>query len=166
MAGHRGAACSPQNAALTAVIAPRRAPGIPARALNGVVALLVGRLGLPLPGLWMLRTRGRRTGLWRETPVLVLETGGARYLVAPRGTTRWALNLRSDPRCMLVRGGRRRVEATAIDIEGDERVDLVAEYLRRYGWLTRGLFGATRRPDRSELVRLAERHPAFRLDPR
>ena len=78
-----------------AVIAPRRGRGIPARALNGLVTLLVGRMGLPVPRLRLLRVHGRRTGRLRSTPVLVLRQGGRRYLVAPRGETGWVRNLRA-----------------------------------------------------------------------
>ena len=58
------------------------------------VSLWVGRLGLPAPAVRMLRVHGRRTGQLRTTPLLVLHLGGFRYLVAPRGETDWARNLR------------------------------------------------------------------------
>lgn len=77
------------------MIATRRGRGIPARALNGLVTLLVGRLGLPVPRLRLLRVHGRKTGRLRSTPVLVLRQGGRRYLVAPRGETDWVRNLRA-----------------------------------------------------------------------
>lgn len=95
-------------------------------------------------------------------PILVVPMDGARYLVAPRGTTGWTLNLCADPRCVLSRG-RRQQHASALGVEGDEKVAALAEYLRRYGWLTRNLFGTSRRPGMPELIRLADRHPVFRL---
>lgn len=96
-------------------------------------------------------------------PILVVPMDGARYLVAPRGTTGWTLNLRADPRCVLSRGRRQQQHASALGVEGDEKIAALAEYLRRYGWLTRNLFETSRRPGMPELVRLADRHPVFRL---
>ena len=48
-----------------------------------------------VPGL---AVRGRTSGRWRTVPVNVLELDGQRYLVAPRGETQWARNLRATGR--------------------------------------------------------------------
>jgi deazaflavin-dependent oxidoreductase (nitroreductase family) len=144
------------------VISPRRGPGVPARALNGIVALAVGRLGLPLPRLRMLRVHGRRTGRLRSTPVLVLHRRGARYLVAPRGRTDWAANLRAAGWGELIRGRRiERVRAT--EVRGEERAAAVGAYVRRFGWLTGRFFGLPRRFGPDDVRRIAPRHPTFRL---
>ncbi len=145
------------------MIAPRRrGPGVPARALNGAVALWVGRLGLPAPRLRMLRVHGRRTGRLRSTPVLVLQFGGFRYLVAPRGQTDWARNLRAAGWGELMRG--RRVERVgATEVEGEERVEALHAYVRRYGWLTGRFFGVGRGAGREGVRRIAGRHPTFRI---
>lgn len=45
-----------------------------------------------------LAVRGRRSGEWRTVPVNMLELDGQRYLVAPRGDTHWARNLRASGR--------------------------------------------------------------------
>ena len=145
------------------MIAPRRGgPGVPARALNRIVALWVGRLGLPAPRLRMLRVHGRRTGKLHATPVLVLHLRGFRYLVAPRGETDWARNLRAAGWGELMRGrGVERVEAT--EVEGEERVAAVAAYARRFGWLNRRVLGVPRGADADAVRRIAGRHPTFRL---
>lgn len=96
-------------------------------------------------------------------PILVVPMDGARYLVAPRGTTGWTLNLCADPHCVLSRG-RRQQHASAVDVADDRRAGVIAEYLRRYGWLTRKLFGVSRRPGPEEIRHLARTHPVFRLD--
>src|SRR5205814_1516866 len=103
-----------------AVIAPTRGPGIRARSLNRVVLLAVGRLGLPLPGTWVLHTVGRRSGRRTATPVCLAEVVDGRYLVAPRGETGWARNLRARPECELRRGGRR-IRLRATEVTGEER---------------------------------------------
>jgi len=144
------------------VIAPARGPGIRARALNRAMLLAVGRLGLPVAGTWILHTTGRRSGRGRATPVCVAEVAGVRYLVAPRGETGWARNLRARPVCELRRGVRR-VRLGATEVAGDERAVVVAAYVRRYGWLTGRFFDLPRRPSAAEVAREAARHPTFRL---
>lgn len=145
------------------MIAPRgRGPGVPARALNRLMALAVGRLGLPVPRLWMLRTHGRRTGRLRSVPVLVLHRGRHRYLVAPRGDTDWARNLRAAGWGELWRR-RARHRVVAEELQGEERAAVVGAYARRYGWLTGRFFGLPRRFGPEDVRRIAGRHPAFRL---
>ena len=148
------------------MIAPARGPGIRARSLNRLVLVAVGRLGLPVPGTWILHSLGRRSGRCRATPVCLAEVGGGRYLVSPRGETGWARNLRARPDCELRRGGAR-VRLRATEVAGEERAVVVAEYVRRYGWLTGRFFDLRRRrPSAAEVAREAPRHPTFRLEPR
>ncbi len=138
--------------------------GIPPRLLNAPIALLVGRLGIPFPGLRMLRVHGRRTGRLHSVPVLVLRAGGRRYLVAPRGRTDWARNLEAAGWGELIRG--RHIErVAAAPVTGDERERAIAAYLRRHGRLTHRLFGVGRRPDAATIAAIAPRHPVFRLTP-
>ena len=147
------------------MISHGRRVGVPARAMNGTVGLLVGRLGLPLPRCRVLRVHGRRTGRLHSVPVLVGHLDGRRYLVAPRGRTDWALNLRSAGWCELIRG--RRVERVdALPVEGEERHAALTAYIRSYGWLTRRLFGLPRRPDSDDIAAIASHHPVFRVTPR
>jgi deazaflavin-dependent oxidoreductase (nitroreductase family) len=110
----------------------------------------------------MLRVHGRRTGKLQTTPVMVLHLGGFRYLVAPRGETDWARNLRRAGWGELIRG--RRVErVTATEVEGEERVTALTAYVRRYGWLTGRFFEARARDGRDGIRRIAGRHPTFRI---
>jgi deazaflavin-dependent oxidoreductase (nitroreductase family) len=144
------------------VISARGGPGVPARALNRVVALLVGRLGLPIPAVRMLRVHGRRSGRLRTVPVVVLRRDGARYLVAPRGRTDWTANLDAAGWGELIRGRRiERVRATRL--EGDEHAEAIAAYVRRFGWLSGRFFDLPRRPTAAQAARVARRHPAFRI---
>src|ERR1700730_3805280 len=62
-----------------------------------------------------LTIRGRASGRKYTMPVLPLEYEGRRYLVAPRGNTNWARNLRAVGEGDLRLGGRRiRFKATEI----------------------------------------------------
>ena len=147
------------------MITPARRLGVPARSLNGVIRVLVGTLGVPLPRCSVLRVHGRNSGKLREVPLLIGYHRGSRYLVAPRGNTEWARNLAAAGWGELVRG--RRVERiSARQVEGAERVNAIAAYLASYGWLTRKLFGLPRRPGRERLAQIAPGHPTFRISSR
>ena len=67
-----------------------------------MVAALTGR-GVSLFGSRVLEVRGRSSGEPRRTPVNLLELDGERYLVAPRGETQWARNLRVSGEGRLLR---------------------------------------------------------------
>lgn len=140
----------------------RRRVGVPARALNGVLMLWVGRLGLPFPRASVLRVHGRRSGRLHSVPLLIGRHDGERYLVAPRGRTDWALNLQAAGWGELTR--RRRTERiTAVTVDGDERLAALTAYIRSYGWLTRSLFGLPRRPGPERIAAIAPHHPVFRI---
>src|SRR5215813_2353232 len=63
-----------------------------------LVGRLVNPLLMKLGAYTTLAVRGRTSGEWRTVPVNVLDVEGQRYLVAPRGDTHWARNLRAAGR--------------------------------------------------------------------
>ena len=65
-------------------------------------------------------------------PILPLEYEGRRYLVAPRGNTHWARNLRAVGEGELRLGGRR-IPFKATEIPVSQRAPLVAAYVQQYG---------------------------------
>jgi deazaflavin-dependent oxidoreductase (nitroreductase family) len=134
------------------------------RIFNPLVALLT-RTGVSMRGARVLAVRGRKSGEWRTTPVNLLELGGTRYLVAPRGTTQWVRNLRAAGEGELRSGGRvERFRAT--EIPDDEKPPVLREYLRRWRMETGTFFGGVG-PEASdeELLRIAPDHPVFRIGP-
>lgn len=149
------------------MITAGRGPGVRARALNGVLMLAVDRMGLPVPALRVLRVHGRRTGTLHRVPLLVLRRRpeGSRYLVAPRGRTDWARNLASAGWGEIGRGGRFE-PVRAVVVTGPEREAAIADYLRRFGFLNRRVFGVERRPAPERIAQIAPHHPVFRLEPR
>ena len=70
---------------------------------NKIMNPLLTALGLA-PALTV---RGRTSGRRYTMPVLPLDYEGKRYLVAPRGNTHWARNLRAVGQCGLRVGGRK-----------------------------------------------------------
>jgi hypothetical protein len=78
-----------------------RAPGWFSRnVFNRAVAFLT-RHGVSVAGSRVLAVKGRTSGAWRTTPVNLLEHGGRRYLVSPRGEGQWVRNLRVARRCFV-----------------------------------------------------------------
>lgn len=104
-----------------------------------------------------LTVRGRTSGRLHTTSVLPLEYQGNRYLVAPRGNTQWARNLRAVGEADLKLGGKRfHVKATEIPpAQCKPFVDAyVRQYGRKYGGFVEKEFAAM--PDPAD-------HPVFLL---
>jgi deazaflavin-dependent oxidoreductase (nitroreductase family) len=100
-----------------------------------------------------LAVRGRTSGEWRKVPVNVLELDGKRYLVAPRGDTNWARNLRA------VKTGeiktRKGTESfTATEIADPEKPAIIDAYLERWGSQVKSYFEQL--PDPAD-------HPVFEI---
>src|SRR5438046_5132792 len=93
---------------------------------------VVNPLMAPLGLAPALTVRGRASGRRYTMPVLPLDYEGKRYLVAPRGNTHWARNLRAVGECELRVGGRKS-RFTAREIPAADRAPLVAAYVKRYG---------------------------------
>ena len=118
-------------------------------AISRVLNPLVMHLGLAPT----LAVRGRRSGDWHHVPVNVLTQDGSRYLVATRGETDWARNLRA------VGGGRLLLNGVvetlcAAEVADAEKPSLIAAYLARWP------------ESRDEFAALANPtdHPVFRLE--
>jgi deazaflavin-dependent oxidoreductase (nitroreductase family) len=129
---------------------------------NPAVAGLT-RLGLSLAGSRVLEVRGRKSGEPRRTPVNLLIVDGVRYLVAPRGNTQWARNLRAvgSGRLMI---GRRSESFTAVEVGDEEKPPILRAYLRKWKWEVSAFFDGVG-PDapEEELRRIAGEKPVFRI---
>jgi deazaflavin-dependent oxidoreductase (nitroreductase family) len=142
-----------------------RAPGWFTRnVFNRAVAFLTGR-GVSVLGSRVLAVKGRASGQWRTTPVNLLEVGGRRYLVAPRGETQWVRNLQAAGAGEL-RLGRRAERFGCRELADEEKVPVLRAYLRR--WKAEvGIFFEGVGPDSAdEQIRaIAAKHPAFEVLP-
>ena len=131
---------------------------------NALVAWLTAR-GLPLAGSRVLAVRGRRTGEWRSTPVNPLVVDGRRYLVAPRGHTQWVRNLRASGSGEL-RVGRRCEEFTAREVADADKLPVLREYLRRWGWEVGQFFeGLDKHATDAQLREVSGGFPVFVVEP-
>ncbi len=129
---------------------------------NPIVARFT-RWGISLWGSRVLEVPGRVTGEIRTTPVNVLAIGDERYLVAPRGTTQWVLNVRAAGGCDL-RVGRRLEHVDLVEIADADKADILRAYLRRWKWEVGQFFDGVG-PDASdeELTAVAPKHPVFEI---
>ena len=141
----------------------RKRPGwFTANVFNRIVAALTGR-GVSLLGSRVLEVKGRSSGAPRRTPVNLLDFDGERYLVAPRGETQWARNLRvSGEGRLLV--GKRSESFTAVEFADEDKVPVLRAYLKRWKFEVGAFFDGVG-PDSSdeELRGAAPKHPVFRL---
>ena len=131
---------------------------------NPFVALLT-RLGLSVAGSRVLEVPGRKSGEPRRTPVNLLVLDGERYLVAPRGNTQWARNLRVSGSGRLL-AGRRAETFTGVELADEDKPPILRAYLRRWKWEV-GIFFEGTNADSSdgELRAIASKHPIFRIHP-
>ena len=142
-----------------------RAPGWFTRnVFNRAVAFLT-RHGLSLLGSRVLAVRGRTSGVWRTTPVNLLDYEGHRYLVSARGEGQWVRNLRVAGSGEL-RVGRRTEAFQARELSDEEKVPVLRAYLKRWKFEVGAFFDGVG-PDSSnaEILNIAAKHPVFEVLP-
>jgi deazaflavin-dependent oxidoreductase (nitroreductase family) len=136
------------------------------RRVSWILERLLG-LGVPVGPLYLLETRGWRTGTARTVPVAVIRFGGRRWLVSVFGETGWVRNIRVIKVACLRRG--RRAETIRVAEVDDKRRPVVAMRLRRsfrFIPFVRQAFGATPRDGIAAFQAEAHRHPVFLIDDR
>jgi len=128
---------------------------------NTIMTALV-RAGL-VPRSYLLTTQGRKTGRPRTNPVVPVEHGGRRWLVAPYGPVSWVHNARATGRVSLTR--RRDTHDYTIR---EVPLEQAGPFLQRYVRIapsTRPYFQATKDSPIEDFVAEADRHPVFELIP-
>ena len=147
------------------VYAHYRAPGWFTRnVFNRAVAFLTAR-GVSVLGSRVLAVRGRTSGVWRTTPVNLLDLDGRRYLVSPRGEGQWVRNLRAAGTGEL-RVGRRTEAFRGRELSDQEKVPVLRAYLKRWKVEVGAFFDGVG-PDSgdADIAAIASRHPAFEVLP-
>src|SRR5271165_4403827 len=107
-----------------------RPPTAIERAFNSIFGLLVG-LGLGLKHNYLLQVRGRKSGKLYSTPIDLLEIGGKRFLVAPRGRTQWVRNAEAAGEVTLKKGGFRQSFLLRV-IPDSDKPQYLKPYLDRF----------------------------------
>lgn len=134
-------------------------PGRGRHVENVIMSALV-KSGL-VPRSYLLTTRGRKTGRPRTNPVVPVEHGGRRWLVAPYGPVSWVHNARAAGRVTLTR--RRSTREYAIREVASEEAGPVLKRYVRIATATRRYFLATKDSPVEDFVTEADRHPVFEL---
>ena len=143
----------------------RRPPWIMQHLFDPLTRLVVGRLGVDdHNGTRVIEVKGRTSGVWRATPVKLLELDGRQYLVAMYGETNWVRNLRVQS------GGRLRLgshvtDFRAVELASQEKLPVLRAYFRRWWSLVARMTTVTSpdAPD-EEIARAAPMHPVFMLE--
>jgi deazaflavin-dependent oxidoreductase (nitroreductase family) len=123
------------------------------------------RLGLSVWGSRVLETRGRKSGLPRQTPVNLLTLEGRQYLVSARGNGEWVRNVRAADGELVLILGQRRESRQARELLDAEKVPVLRAYLAK--WKAEvGVFfdGVGPQSTDEQIAAIAAKHPAFVLD--
>ena len=141
-----------------------RKPGMLTRRLMNPFVVVMMRAGVSVWGSRILEVPGRTSGIPRRTPVNLLELGGRRYLVSPRGEGQWVRNVRANAGRLVLLLGRRREELSADELSDSEKSPVLRAYLRKWK-MEVGVFfdGVTADSEEADLQRIASSHPVFVL---
>lgn len=121
------------------------------------------KTGITMRGMRLLSVRGRKSGEPRSAVVGPLEVDGQLYLVAPRGNTQWARNLRAAGGGQL-RLGRKVEHFTATEIADTDKPPVLRPYLKVWKEDTGVFFdNVDDKAPEAKLLEIAPNHPVFRL---
>jgi deazaflavin-dependent oxidoreductase (nitroreductase family) len=131
------------------------------RAFNRAYGFFVG-LGIGFSYSYLLEVRGRKSGKIYSTPVSLLELGGKKFLVAPRGQTQWARNAEAAGEVILKRGSKRQ-KYRVRPLADEEKPEVLKTYLDSYKGAVQKFFPVTAGSPVSAFVELAARYPVFEI---
>jgi deazaflavin-dependent oxidoreductase (nitroreductase family) len=147
------------------VSAHYRAPGWFTRNVVNRAVAFSTRYGVSILGSRILAVKGHASGVWRTTPVNLLDHDGHRYLVSVRGHGHWVRNLRAA-RMGELRVGKRAEAFRSRELTDEEKVPVLRAYLKRWNIEVSPFFDGIG-PDSSDeqLRAIAADHPAFEVLP-
>src|SRR5205823_12346560 len=135
--------------------------------LGNMLTTTLLRAGFKLVGpgaypMYLLTVRGRKSGLLRTVPIVLLEHDGKRYLVSPYGLVDWVRNLRAAGEAILTRG-RRSETVNARELPPSEAALVLREEIKGGNPFAR-YFGVTADSSLEEFERAVGSHPLFVLE--
>jgi deazaflavin-dependent oxidoreductase (nitroreductase family) len=128
---------------------------------NRVMGFLAG-LGIGPSFIYLLQVRGRKTGRIHSAPVNLMEMGGKRFLVAPRGRTQWVRNAEAAGEITLKRGSKRQTYRL-IPIADAEKPEILKMYLDRYASAVQKFFPIASGSELNAFRGIAANYPVFEL---
>jgi deazaflavin-dependent oxidoreductase (nitroreductase family) len=138
-----------------------RAPSAFERIFNRVFGFLVG-LGLGFSYNYLLQVRGRKSGKLYSTPIDLLELGGKRFLVAPRGRTQWVRNAETAGEVTLKKG-KTQQRFRLRPIPDADKPEILKAYLDNFKREVQTYFPLPAGSPVQAFGEIAERYPAFEL---
>jgi len=134
--------------------------------LGNILTTTLLRAGVKLVGfgkypMYLLTVRGRKSGLPRTTPIVIIQRNGKRYLASPYGIVDWVRNLRAAGEAILTRG-RRSEKFNARELPPKEAALVLREDVKDGNPFAR-YFQVTADSSLEEFERTAVRHPVFVL---
>jgi deazaflavin-dependent oxidoreductase (nitroreductase family) len=131
--------------------------------VNAIFALAT-RIGIGARFRYLLKVRGRSTGINHVLPVDVMDVDGVLFLVSPYGEVNWVKNLRVAGDATL-RRGRRETRYEAVEVSGTVAIPVIRKYVARVP-VTRRYWDVTSGSTDDEILTESRRHPVFRLQAR
>ena len=138
-----------------------RAPTAVERAFNRAFGFLVG-LGLGFSHNYLLQVRGRKSGKIYSTPIDLLELGGKRFVVAPRGRTQWVRNAEAAGEVTLKKG-KTRVKFRLRTIPDADKPQILKAYLDSFKSEVHQYFPVAAGSPPEAFRPLLQSYPAFEL---
>lgn len=136
-------------------------PTMTERGFNRLFGLLVG-LGFGLKHNYLLQVRGRKSGRIYSTPINLLEMGGKRFLVAPRGRTQWVRNAEAAGEVTLKKG-RSRQSYGLRTVADAEKPELLKAYLDNFKTTVQRYFPVPAGSAVERFASIAASYPIFEL---
>jgi deazaflavin-dependent oxidoreductase (nitroreductase family) len=131
------------------------------RAFNRFFGFLVG-LGFGLKHNYLLQVRGRKSGKLYSSPINLLEIGGRRFLVAPRGRTQWARNAEAAGEITLRKGRSRQIYRLR-PVADAEKPKLLKAYLDSFKTTVQRYFPVPAGSAAEGFASIAANYPVFEL---
>jgi deazaflavin-dependent oxidoreductase (nitroreductase family) len=128
---------------------------------NRVFGFLVG-LGIGPAYIYQLHVRGRKSGRVYALPVNIMDIGGKKILVAPRGKTQWVRNAEASGEITLKRGGYRQKFGLRA-MSDQEKLAYLKEYLDRYASVVQRYFSVKAGSPAEAFRAVAAHYPVFEL---
>jgi deazaflavin-dependent oxidoreductase (nitroreductase family) len=138
-----------------------RKPSMAEALFNRAFGFLVG-LGIAPGYMQLLQVRGRKTGRVYSSPVNLLQVGGKKYLVAPRGRTQWVRNAEATGEVVLKRGGAR-TRFRLKPIPDGEKPEILKLYLDSYKSAVQRYFPVPADSPAAAFREIASNYPVFEL---
>ncbi len=128
---------------------------------NRLFGFLVG-LGFGLKHNYLLQVRGRKSGRLYPTPINLLEIGGERFLVAPRGRTQWVRNAEAAGEVTLKKGAFRQIYQLR-PVADAEKPALLKAYLDSFKTTVQRYFPIPAGSAAESFAAIAGEYPVFEL---